>query len=79
MMNGTGREPVSVGADGGGPPQAPPFKTGEKVTHPVFGIGIVVDCSPRPGDYEVTVAFPGNQGVKRILHSYGKLEGVQRS
>ena len=69
----------SVGADGGAPVQAPPFKTGEKVTHPVFGLGIVVDCSPRPGDYEVTVAFPGNQGVKRILHSYGKLEGAQRS
>lgn len=73
------REFAAVGADGGAPVQAPPFKTGEKVTHPVFGLGIVVDCSPRPGDYEVTVAFPGNQGVKRILHSYGKLEGVQRS
>ena len=72
------RELAAVGADGA-PVQAPPFKTGEKVTHPVFGLGIVVDCSPRPGDYEVTVAFPGNQGVKRILHSYGKLEGVQRS
>ncbi len=72
------RELAAVGADGA-PAQAPPFKTGEKVTHPVFGLGIVVDCSPRPGDYEVTVAFPGNQGVKRILHSYGKLEGVQRS
>ena len=72
------RELAPVGADGA-PVQAPPFRTGEKVTHPVFGLGIVVDCSPRPGDYEVTVAFPGNQGVKRILHSYGKLEGVQRS
>ncbi len=72
------RELAAVGAEGA-PVQAPPFKTGEKVTHPVFGLGIVVDCSPRPGDYEVTVAFPGNQGVKRILHSYGKLEGVQRS
>ena len=69
----------AAGVGGDAPPQAPPFKTGEKVTHPVFGLGIVVDCSPRPGDYEVTVAFPGNQGVKRILHSYGKLEGVQRS
>ena len=73
------RELAAVGADNGAPLQAPPFKAGEKVTHPVFGLGIVVDCSPRPGDYEVTVAFPGNQGVKRILHSYGKLEGVQRS
>ena len=67
------------GTGGGTPPQAPPFRTGEKVEHPAFGVGIVVDCSPRPGDYEVTVAFPGNQGVKRILHSYGKLERVQRS
>lgn len=78
-MGGMGRGAVSAGEGDGLPPQAPPFKTGEKVTHPVFGLGIVVDCSPRPGDYEVTVAFPGNQGVKRILHSYGKLAGVQRS
>lgn len=77
-MGRTEREFAVVGADSA-PVQAPPFRTGEKVTHPVFGLGIVVDCSPRPGDYEVTVAFPGNQGVKRILHSYGKLEGVQRS
>ena len=73
------RELAAVGAGGGAPVQASPFKAGEKVMHPVFGLGIVVDCSPRPGDYEVTVAFPGNQGVKRILHSYGKLEKAQRS
>ena len=54
----------------------PPFKAGEKVTHAVFGQGIVVQCVPRPNDYEVTVAFVGNQGVKRLLHSYGKLDKV---
>ena len=53
---------------------APPFRAGEKVTHPAFGLGVVVNCASRPGDYEVTVAFAGNQGVKRLLHSYGKLE-----
>ena len=60
------------------PPHAgqPPFKAGEKVTHAVFGQGIVVQCVPRPNDYEVTVAFVGNQGVKRLLHSYGKLDKV---
>ena len=77
-MASTERGPSSIGLDGNVLPQSSPFKAGEKVTHPVFGLGIVVDCSPRPGDYEVTVAFPGNQGVKRILHSYGKLERVQR-
>ena len=54
----------------------PPFKTGEKVTHADFGQGIVVQCVPCPNDYEVTVAFVGNQGVKRLLHSYGKLDKV---
>ena len=73
-----GLDTAAAGAGGGAPLQAPPFKTGEKVAHPVFGLGIVVDCSPRPGDYEITVAFVGNQGVKRILHSYGKLEKAQR-
>lgn len=72
------RERAAVGADGV-PVQAPPFKTGEKVMHLDFGLGIVVDCRPRPSDYEVRVAFRGNQGIKHILHSYGKLERVQRS
>ncbi|MEE8517689.1 MAG: UvrD-helicase domain-containing protein [Dehalococcoidia bacterium] len=52
----------------------PPFKAGDKVTHTNFGNGIVVNCTPKPGDYEITVAFVGDSGIKRLLHSFAKLE-----
>ncbi len=71
------RGPVAAVAVGGGPPaQPPPFKAGDKVAHAGFGQGIVVNCVSRPGDYEVTVAFLGSSGVRRLLHSYGKLDKV---
>ena len=50
-----------------------PFKAGDKVSHASFGEGIVVNCSERPGDFEITVAFIGNVGIKRLLNSYAKL------
>ena len=51
-----------------------PFKAGDKVTHARFGKGIVVSCTAKPSDYEITVAFAGDAGVKRLLHSFAKLE-----
>jgi len=56
----------------------PPFKAGDKVSHATFGQGIVVNCAPKPGDYEVTVAFKGQSGIKRLLASFAKLEKVER-
>ena len=56
----------------------PPFNAGDKVTHATFGQGIVVSCAPKPGDYEVTVAFKGQSGIKRLLASFAKLEKVER-
>ena len=55
-------------------PAQVPFKAGDKVVHPSFGWGIVVSCQPKSGDYEVTVAFVGDSGIKRLLHSFAKLE-----
>jgi DNA helicase-2/ATP-dependent DNA helicase PcrA len=54
----------------------PPFSVGQKVTHPKFGIGVVVACSPLKNDAEVTVAFPGATGVKKLVQSFAKLEVV---
>lgn len=51
----------------------PPFQAGDKVTHASFGNGIVVSCTPKPGDYEITVAFLGDAGIKRLLNSFAKL------
>jgi DNA helicase-2/ATP-dependent DNA helicase PcrA len=54
----------------------PPFRAGDKVTHATFGQGIVVNCLAKPGDYEMTVAFKGQSGIKRLLHSFAKLKKV---
>lgn len=60
------------------PPRAPdwkpPFSVGQRVRHTKFGEGVVIACSPIKNDAEVTVAFPGVTGVKRLVQSLAKLE-----
>ena len=53
------------------------FKTGDKVRHSSFGDGIVLNCVDSGQDVEVTVAFKGDQGVKRLLLSFALLEKVE--
>lgn len=79
----TGRYSVS---DPGPPPAerlrtppkvwVPPFEVGTRVRHTKFGVGLVVACSPLKDDCEVTVAFPGVTGVKKLVQSLAKLEAV---
>lgn len=59
-----------------GPQWKPPFEIGERVRHGKFGIGVVVACNPVRSDSEVTVAFPGVIGVKKLVQSLAKLEKV---
>ena len=60
------------------PPDAPPsVKTGDKVRHSTFGEGMVVSCVASGHDHEVTVAFTGGVGVKRLLLSYAHLETLE--
>jgi DNA helicase-2/ATP-dependent DNA helicase PcrA len=54
-----------------------PLKAGERVRHARFGDGIVVSCVPAGEDYEVTVAFKGVSGIKRLLLGYAGLEVVR--
>ena len=54
-----------------------PLKAGERVRHARFGDGIVVSCVPSGTDHEVTVAFKGSSGIKRLLYSYAALEMVE--
>jgi DNA helicase II / ATP-dependent DNA helicase PcrA len=54
----------------------PPFRVGQKVNHRKFGIGIVVSCAPLKNDAEVTVAFPGAVGIKKMVQSLAKLEAI---
>ena len=64
---GDGRRPVPEGAA---------FGAGDHVRHARFGEGIVVSCVVTPTDQEVTVAFKGDAGVKKLLLSYAPLEKV---
>lgn len=59
-----------------GPQWKPPFEVGQRVRHGKFGIGVVVACNPLKDDSEVTVAFPGVVGVKKLVQSLAKLEAV---
>ncbi len=54
----------------------PPFGVGQKVTHRKFGVGVVIACAPLKADAEVTVAFPGATGIKKMVQSVAKLEAV---
>ena len=59
-----------------GPTWKAPFDVGQRVRHAKFGIGVVVACSPIKDDVEVTVAFPGVIGVKKLVQSFAKLEAL---
>lgn len=55
----------------------PPFEMGARVRHVKFGVGVVIACAPLTSDAEVTVAFPGVVGVKKLVQSLAKLELVE--
>lgn len=55
----------------------PPFKAGQKVSHPKLGIGVVISCAPVNDDTEVSVAFAGAVGMKKLVQSKAKLEAVE--
>jgi DNA helicase-2/ATP-dependent DNA helicase PcrA len=52
------------------------FKAGDQVRHAKFGEGIVISAEPKGGDVEVTVAFKGTTGLKRLLLSFAPLEKI---
>lgn len=51
------------------------YGIGDTVKHIKFGIGLVTALTKGGRDYEVTVDF-GNQGVKKMLSSFAKLEKI---
>lgn len=67
---------VDAGSKLKSPDWKPPFDVGQKVRHAKFGMGVVVACVPLKSDAEVTVAFPGVTGVKKLVQSLAKLELV---
>ena len=55
------------------------LKAGDQVHHDVFGDGVVVSCVASSGDHQVTVAFKGSIGIKKLLLSYAPLEKIASS
>jgi DNA helicase-2/ATP-dependent DNA helicase PcrA len=52
-----------------------PYKTGCRVKHPKWGVGVVRDCYGNGDDTKVCVNFPG-VGVKRLALKYALLERI---
>ncbi len=78
QLNGTGPTESRVPAGNGDAPARAlsHFKAGEHVRHAKFGEGIVVNAAltASGADQEVTVAFKGEFGVKKLLLSFAPLE-----
>ncbi len=53
-----------------------PFKTGCRVKHPKWGVGVVRDCYGEGDDIKVCVNFP-KHGLKKLALKYAQLERVQ--
>ena len=70
--NFTKNKPISseVKASGSG------FMTGDKVNHPEFGAGIVMNCKQIRSDFEITVAFKEGAGIKRLIASAANLKKI---
>jgi len=58
------------------PPAKTLLKAGDHVHHAAFGEGIVINCLPTRDDQEVTVAFKGEAGLKKLLLSLAPMERV---
>jgi DNA helicase-2/ATP-dependent DNA helicase PcrA len=52
-------------------PQSP-YKSGDKVRHPMFGEGTVIEARRRGSDWDVTVAFQ-RRGIKTLAASFANL------
>jgi DNA helicase-2/ATP-dependent DNA helicase PcrA len=57
--------------------QAPQFSAGQRVLHPEFGEGIVIESRLQRDDEEVTVVFE-EAGIKRLLVSFARLERLSQ-
>ena len=69
--------PVAVPPTASTTVRKPPLSDGDRVLHAKFGEGVVVSCVASGDDQEVTVAFKGGAGIKRLLLSLAPLEKVQ--
>ncbi len=73
--NGVNRKAVRKDVLPDKPNQTVPFKTGCRVRHPKWGIGVVRDCYGEGDDIKVCVNFP-KFGLKKLALKYVQLERV---
>ncbi len=59
-------------------PREGSFAPGDRVQHPRFGEGIVVNSQGRGGDEQVIVAFAGKSGIKRLMAGFAGLKRLSR-
>ncbi|MCH2524923.1 MAG: UvrD-helicase domain-containing protein [Dehalococcoidia bacterium] len=55
----------------------PELKTGDKINHSRFGEGIIVSLTASTaGDQEITIAFKGDIGIKKLLLGFAPIEKI---
>jgi DNA helicase-2/ATP-dependent DNA helicase PcrA len=54
---------------------SPQYKTGCRVKHPKWGVGVVRDCYGEGDDLKVMVNFP-DVGIKRLALKFAQLERI---
>ena len=47
----------------------PSLSAGDKVKHPHFGNGIIIQIEDSKDDFELTIAFDENKGIKKFLYT----------
>lgn len=50
-----------------------PYQVGDKISHKVFGVGLVVDCD----DTTITVAFPVPNGIKKLMANHPSIAKIE--
>jgi DNA helicase-2/ATP-dependent DNA helicase PcrA len=68
-------QPEGAGRGQQAAPRQPQFKPGQRVTHGLFGEGIVIKTELADDDEYVSVAFPG-KGIKKLMASFAKLRVI---
>jgi hypothetical protein len=54
-----------------------PFKVGDRVRHPVFGDGLVLEVAPRGEDIALRVSFSKDGAQRKVLARAAKVEKLE--
>jgi len=54
-----------------------PFKVGDRVRHPVFGDGLVLEVAPRGEDIALRVSFSKDGAQRKVLARAARVEKLE--